>query len=97
MRLKVFHMREMARREAVQREIEKQRNVQDNVVLRALVKQAGESRMQMEAEIQFAEAKERKEAVMREEKKVKESLDRYRQMRESMSKALREERIKQER
>lgn len=34
---------------------------------------------------------------MREEKKVKESLDRYRQMRESMSKALREERIKQER
>ena len=76
-RLKIYHMREMARRETLQRELDKQRRVQGNVVLRSLVKEANMSRKELEAELTLAEARERREAVVREEKKVKESLNRY--------------------
>jgi hypothetical protein len=48
-------------------------------------------------EVQLQEAKERREAINREERKVKESLERYKQMREAMAKMLREERIQSER
>ena len=43
------------------------------------------SRKELESELKLAEARETKEAIAREEKKVKESLDRYKKMRESMS------------
>ena len=75
--MKIYHMREMARRETLQRELDKQRRVQGNVVLRTLVKEANMSRKELEAELTLAEARERREAVVREEKKVKESLNRY--------------------
>ena len=38
--MKIYYMREMARREAMQRELEKQRRVQNNVVVRTLIKEA---------------------------------------------------------
>ncbi len=65
-------------------------------MIRTLVKEANLSRKELETEMKLAEARERKEAVSREEKKVKESITRYKEMRESMSRALKEERIQKE-
>ena len=60
-------MREMARRELVQSQIDKQRKCQNNAVMRTLVREANMSRKQLEMEMYMAEAKEKKEAVKREE------------------------------
>lgn len=86
-------MREMHRSEAMQNELNKQRRSQNNVILRSLVREAGESKISMMEEMKIQEARERREAINREERKVKESLDRYKLMREAMAKMLREERI----
>ncbi len=48
-------------------------------------------------DMKIQEARERREAINREERKVKESIDRYKLMREAMAKMLREERIQNER
>ncbi len=58
-----------------------------------MVREAGESKISMMEEMKIQEARERREAINREERKVKESLDRYKLMREAMAKMLREERI----
>ncbi len=86
-------MREMHRSEAMQNELNKQRRSQNNVILRSLVREAGESKISMMEEMKIQDARERREAINREERKVKESLDRYKLMREAMAKMLREERI----
>lgn len=86
-------MREMHRSEALQNELNKQRRSQNNVILRSLVREAGESKISMMEEMKMQEARERRDAINREERKVKESLDRYKLMREAMAKMLREERI----
>ena len=65
--------------------------------MRTLVREAGESKINVMEEMKAHEARERREAINREEKKVKDSLDRYKQMREAMAKMLREERIQSER
>jgi ABC-type transporter lipoprotein component MlaA len=62
-----------------------------------LVREAGESKISMMEEMKIQEARERREAINREERKVKESIDRYKLMREAMAKMLREERIQNER
>ena len=67
------------------------------MILRSLVREAGESKISMMEEMKIHEARERREAINREERKVKESLDRYKLMREAMAKMLREERIQNER
>jgi ABC-type transporter lipoprotein component MlaA len=67
------------------------------VILRSLVREAGESKISMMEEMKIQEARERREAINREERKVKESIDRYKLMREAMAKMLREERIQNER
>ena len=51
----------------------------------------------MMEDMKIQEARERREAINREERKVKESIDRYKLMREAMAKMLREERIQNER
>ena len=61
------------------------------------MREAGESKISMMEEMKIHEARERREAINREERKVKESLDRYKLMREAMAKMLREERIQNER
>lgn len=61
------------------------------------MREAGESKISMMEEMKIHEARERKESINREEKKVKESLNRYKLMREAMAKMLREERIQGER
>ena len=77
----------------MQNELNKQRRSQNNVILRSLVREAGESKISMMEEMKIQDARERREAINREERKVKESLDRYKLMREAMAKMLREERI----
>jgi hypothetical protein len=62
-----------------------------------LVREAGESKISMMEDMKIQEARERREAINREERKVKESIDRYKLMREAMAKMLREERIQNER
>lgn len=62
-----------------------------------MVREAGESKISMMEEMKIQEARERREAINREERKVKESIDRYKLMREAMAKMLREERIQNER
>jgi hypothetical protein len=62
-----------------------------------LVREAGESKITMMEDMKIQEARERREAINREERKVKESIDRYKLMREAMAKMLREERIQNER
>jgi hypothetical protein len=96
LRIKIYHMREMARRETLQRELDKQRRVQNNVVVRTLVKEANMSRKELESELSLAEAREKKEAIAREERKVRDSVERFKKMRESMSRAMRDERIQKE-
>ena len=73
--------------------MDKQRRSQNNVILRSLVREAGEQKISLMEEMKAHEARERREAINREEMKVKESLERYKQMREAMAKLLREERI----
>lgn len=51
----------------------------------------------MMEEMKIQEGRERREAINREERKVKESIERYKLMREAMAKMLREERIQNER
>ncbi len=51
----------------------------------------------MMEDMKIQEARERREAINREERKVKESIERYKLMREAMAKMLREERIQNER
>ncbi len=63
------------------------------MILRSLVREAGEQKISLMEEMKAHEARERREAINREEMKVKESLERYKQMREAMAKLLREERI----
>jgi hypothetical protein len=77
--------------------LDKQRKSQNNVILRSLVREAGESKITIMEEMKAHEARERREAINREEDKVRQSLDRYKQMREAMAKMLREERIHSER
>lgn len=67
------------------------------MILRSLVREAGESKISMMEDMKIQEARERREAINREERKVKESIDRYKLMREAMAKMLREERIQNER
>lgn len=62
-----------------------------------MVREAGESKITMMEDMKIQEARERREAINREERKVKESIDRYKLMREAMAKMLREERIQNER
>jgi ABC-type transporter lipoprotein component MlaA len=62
-----------------------------------LVREAGESKISMMEEMKIQEGRERREAINREERKVKESIERYKLMREAMAKMLREERIQNER
>ena len=54
------------------------------------------SRKELEIEMNLAEAREKKEAIAREERKVKDSIERFKKMRESMSRAMREERLQKE-
>ena len=54
------------------------------------------SRKEVEIEMNLAEAREKKEAIAREERKVKDSIERFKKMRESMSRAMREERLQKE-
>ncbi len=90
-------MREAARKAAVERELDRQRRVQGNVVVRVLVKEANESRREIESEIRLAEARERKEAVAKEEKRAREELERVRRAREEASREMREKRMLEER
>lgn len=62
-----------------------------------MVREAGESKISMMEEMKIQEGRERREAINREERKVKESIERYKLMREAMAKMLREERIQNER
>jgi len=64
--------------------------------VRTLVKEANMSRKEVEIEMNLAEAREKKEAIAREERKVKDSIERFKKMRESMSRAMREERLQKE-
>jgi hypothetical protein len=64
--------------------------------VRTLVKEANMSRKELEIEMNLAEAREKKEAIAREERKVKDSIERFKKMRESMSRAMREERLQKE-
>lgn len=64
--------------------------------MRTLVKEANMSKKELENEINLAEARERKEAIAREERKVKDSIQRFKKMRESMSRAMREDRLQKE-
>ena len=70
--------------------------MQNNVVVRSLVKEANMSRKELDIEMNLAEAREKKEAIAREERKVKDSVERFKKMRESMSRAMREERLQKE-
>jgi hypothetical protein len=54
------------------------------------------SRKELEIEMNLAEAREKKETIAREERKVKDSVERFKKMRESMSRAMREERLQKE-
>lgn len=54
------------------------------------------SRKELEIEMNLAEAREKKDAIAREERKVKDSVERFKKMRESMSRAMREERLQKE-
>ena len=54
------------------------------------------SRKELENELNLAEAREKKEAISREERKLKDSIERFRKMRESMSQAMRDERLQKE-
>ncbi|TNV82459.1 hypothetical protein FGO68_gene1849 [Halteria grandinella] len=92
-RLKIFHQKEVARREQVQREIDKQRLVQSNAVVRMLIKEANQGKRQMEGELTLEEAREKKEQIRLEEAKARETLERYREIRESQNRGARERRI----
>lgn len=81
----------------MQRELEKQRRIQSNAVMRMLVKEANEGKRRLESELYSAEVREKREQVKMEEKKIRESMEKYRQIRESQNRGLRERRIEAER
>lgn len=63
----------------MQRELDKQRRIQNNVVVRNLVKEANLSRKELEDDLKLTEAREKKEVIAREERKIKEAMKRFKE------------------
>lgn len=75
----------MAQREAVQRELERQRRISQHAVLRQLVKETSVSKRKMERDMYLAEVRERREQVRLEEARAKDCIERHRRMKEAQS------------
>jgi len=83
LKLRAFHQKELARREAAQRELERQRRLSQHATVRQLVRETAVSKRRMERDMYLAEVRERREQVRLEEARAKETVERHRRLKEA--------------